>query len=149
MDVDLSVHIAADREVVYAVLADAQQYATGPGSPVLIMDKAPPGPTRVGTRWREVVHVGPFLNMTMWSRVTECTPGRRLQMDFRGGGMRGWLRYTVADDGPGATMLRQEEHLELLGPLRVFDSIVAWLLEPRLIARLDEIRTLIEADLRP
>jgi hypothetical protein len=149
MDFDASVHIEADRELVYAVLADVQQCATGPGSPVLMMEKMPPGPTRVGTRWREVVHVGPLLHMTMRSQVTECAVGRHLQMDFRGGGMRGWLRYTLADDGPGATMLRHEEHLELLGPLRVFDAFVARLLAPRLIARLDHLRALIEADVRP
>lgn len=149
MDFDLSVRIDADPELVYAVLADVQRYATGPGSPVLAMDKAPPGPTRVGTRWREVVHVGPLLNMTMWSQVTECAAGRRLQMDFHGGGMRGWLRYTLATPCPGPTMLRQEEHLELQGPLRIFDALVARLLEPRLTARLDHIRSLIEANPRP
>lgn len=149
VDFDLSVHIDADRKLVYAVLADVQRYATGPGSPVLAMDKEPRGPTRVGTRWREVVRVGPLLRMTMWSRVTECAEGRHLQMDFHGGGMRGWLRYTLATPCPGQTMLRQEEHLELQGPLRVFGALVARLLEPRLAVRLDHIRALVEANPRP
>jgi hypothetical protein len=41
--------------------------------------------------------------------------------------------------------LRQEEHLELMGPLRVFDAVVARLLVPRLVARLGQFRMLVEA----
>lgn len=144
MDFDLSVRIEADRDVIFAVLADVQRYATGPDSPVLAMEKTPSGETVVGTRWREVVRPGPFLHMTIRSEVTECVAGRLLQMDFHGGGMRGWLRYTLDEDGPGASTLRQEEHVDLRGPLRLFDAIAARMLKRRLVTRLDEIRVLIE-----
>jgi hypothetical protein len=144
VDFDLSVRIAAGRDDVFSLLADVQGSATGPGSPVLAMDKIPPGPTRVGTRWREVVRLGPLVHMTVWSQVTECVARQRLAMDFRSGGMRGWLCYFLAGDD-STTTLRQREHIELQGPLQVLDGVVRRVLEPRLVARLDEIRVLVES----
>ncbi len=144
MEFDLSVPIRGDANAVFALLADVQRYATGPGSAVRSMTKTPSGRTGVGTRWREVVRIGPGARLTMHSEVTECVPGRRLAMRFHGGGMAGSLRYTITDAGGGNVRLRQEETLELRGPLRPLRGVVRRMLEPRLRRRLVEIRDLVE-----
>jgi hypothetical protein len=56
---DESVREAASPSEVDEVLADVQDWALSPRSPVKAMVTMPPGPTRVGTRWREVVRLGP------------------------------------------------------------------------------------------
>ena len=143
MDFDLSVTIKRPPEAVYAVLADIQKYIV-PGSSVPEMEKVPAGPTKVGTRWREVVRLIPHLTMTMWSEVTALEPGRRLDETFRGPWMTGQLSYTVAPSD-GGSILRQRETLTPHGPLRVVGRQMHGMLRPRLVARLASIRTLLEA----
>lgn len=143
MDFDLSVAIGRPSEAVYAMLADIQEYVR-PDSPVPEMEKIPAGPTKVGTRWREVVRLIPHLTMTMWSEVTALEPGRRLDETFRGPWMTGQLSYTVAP-GDGGSILRQRETLTPRGPLRLLGRPMEGLLRPRLVARLASIRDLLEA----
>lgn len=139
MDFDESVRIAAAPAEVWAVLADVQDWALGPGSPVKVMEKMPAGPTMAGTRWREVVRLAPLLSMTMWSEVTDVVPGHLLAMRFWGGQMQGTLTYTVtARDG--GTLLRQQETMHTVGWLRPFDGLVGQMLRPRLSSRLRDIR---------
>jgi len=124
------------------MLADIQRYIQ-PGSPVPEMEKIPAGPTAVGTRWREVVRLAPFLTMTMWSDVTAIEPGRLLEETFHGPWMTGWIRYSIepTDDG---SVLRQQETLSPHGPLRLVAGKVDRMLRPRVTSRLAAIRDLLE-----
>lgn len=143
VEFDESIHISASPADVYAVLADVQDWALGPGSPVKAMDKTPSGPTRVGTRWREVVRMGPGLTMTMTSEATEVVPERLLAMRFWGGSMEGDLTYTfTARDG--GSVLRQEETMHAVGWLRPFDRLVGRMLRARLSPRLRGIAALVD-----
>jgi hypothetical protein len=81
---DDSIEINASRGEVFALLADVQRGATGPGSPVLAMEMNPPGETAVGTRWREVIRLGPGLRMTKGSQATAVEPDRLLALRFWG-----------------------------------------------------------------
>lgn len=85
MDYDLSVTICRPPDVVYATLADIQRYVQ-PGSPVPEMEKIPPGPTTVGTRWREVIRLAPFLTMTIWSEATRSSRVGASRSDSAGRG---------------------------------------------------------------
>ncbi len=144
MQYDESVVIARSPSEVFAFLADVQEHAVGPGSPVAEMEKIPPGPTGVGTRWREVVRLGHRFRMTMWGEVTALVPERLLALRFWGGSMRGTLVYTVRPDD-GHAVLRQQESMQTVGWLRPFGWVVGRALLPRLHERLLSIRDQLEA----
>jgi len=147
MDYDLSVTIRRPPDVVHAVLADIQRYID-PGSPVPVMEKIPPGPTTVGTRWREVIRLGPFLAMTMWSEVTAIEPGRRLEERFRGPWITGRLVYSIEPDEAGC-VLRQQQTITPHGPLRLVAGRMDLMFRPRVTARLEAIRDGLERDATP
>jgi len=138
MDYDISVTIRRPPEDVFAFLADVQDYIQ-PGSPVPEMEKIPAGPTTVGTRWRELVRLAPFLTMTVWSEVTAIEPGWRLELSFRGPGMTGWILYSI-EPNEGGCVLRQRETLTPHGPLRLVAGPVDRMLRPRITERLEAIR---------
>lgn len=140
---DGSVRIERSARDVFAMLADIQDWATEPGSPVAVLEKTPQEPTAVGTRWREVVRLGLGRTLTIRSEVTAIEPGRLLAMRFRGGHMRGDLVYTLTSCD-GHTVLRQQETLSTSGPLRPFGWLVGLILEPRLSRRLIDVRDLLE-----
>lgn len=144
MDFDLAITIRRPPEAVWPVLDDIQAYAGTPGSPVPEMEKIPPGPVHVGTRWREVVRLLPGVTMTVWSEATAVEPDHRLEEDFRGPLMRGHLAYEL-EPVPAGCVLHQRETLTPQGPLRLVAGRMAGMLRPRLEHRLEEIRDLVEA----
>ncbi|MGZ8437576.1 MAG: SRPBCC family protein [Candidatus Limnocylindrales bacterium] len=121
MYVDISVAIHSPLEDVFALLADIQEHIHTPGSPIPEMEKIPPEPTRVGTRWREVVRLAPFLTMTVVTRVVACDPPRRLASVFREPGMRGQIEYLLEPHEDG-TLLRQRELIRARGLARPFET---------------------------
>ena len=148
MDYDVSVRIRRPPDVVYATLVDIQRYATAPGSPVSVMEKIPPGPTTVCTRWREVIRLGPFLTMTTWSEVTALEPSRRIEERFRGRGFTGTLRYTIEPVEGGCT-LRQQQTITPRGLLRLFAGPMGRMFEPRMRGHLEAIRDGLEREVGP
>ncbi len=138
MEFDLSVTVRRRPDEVLAFMADVQRY--GDQSPrVPEMTKIPDEPTRVGTRWREVVRLAPGLRMTVWSEVIAYDPAQSLVESFHASWMSGRLAYTVTPV-PGGTLFRQRETLTPNGPLRLFDAQIAGMLGPNLMARLEAIR---------
>jgi hypothetical protein len=107
---DLSVAIGRRPADVYAFLADVQDAEPLPRRAAVRMVKDPPGPTRVGTVWREAVRLVPGLWLHVDSVVTEAQPPHRLGMDARSPWFTGHLTYEVkpAEDG---SVLRQREEL--------------------------------------
>lgn len=144
MDFDLAIDIERPPHDVYAMLADVQDFATGPGSPVTLMEKTPAGPTAVGTRWREVVRLMPGLAMTTRTTAALVEPDRRLGLDWTAPGMHGRILYTMESVG-GGTRLRQEEDVRTHGWLRPFAGPVRRILGPKLHARLADIKELLES----
>ncbi|HEX6514281.1 MAG TPA: SRPBCC family protein [Nocardioidaceae bacterium] len=141
---DLAVEIGRPPEDVYAVLSDVQLYVeTVPASGTVRMTKSPAGPTRIGTRWHERVRVTPGYWMAVDSVATEVDPPGLLGMDFRSGWFTGHLTYTI-EPVAGGSRLRQQERLRLHPPLRTFARSVDAMLRPRLVARLEDIRRLVE-----
>ena len=145
MRFDGSVVIGKPPNVVFSMLADIQEWATLPGSPITEMVKLPTGPTQVGTRWREVVSLGLGRSMTMWSEVSALEPDRLLALQFWGGFMRGQLLYTLEPVDRSSTLLRQQEWMRTVGCLRPFDRLVGRMLLARLSGRMEELRTLAES----
>jgi len=137
MNFEISRHVNRRPEDIFAFLADIQQY-TGRGTPVPVMQKIPSGPTRVGTRWREVVQVLPFATMTVWTIVESLVPDRVIASRFHSWWMQGHIEYRFTPDG-GGTLFSWTETISPRGPLRVTDRLMDRLLRPRLVKRMEDI----------
>lgn len=125
---------------VFTFLADVQDHTGQPGSPVLSMEKEPKGETQVGTQWREVVRLGPFTRMTVLSEVAGIEADRKLELRFKGPGMRGSLTYMIEEPDEDECTLRQIESIRLVGVLRLLSPLYERLLRPRLKSRMEDIR---------
>jgi hypothetical protein len=140
---DLSINIKRSPADVFAFLRDKDKYPQKPGSPDLVLEKTTPGPAGVGTRYREVVQMLPFLRGEMRSEVTRFDRGERLEEVFEGVGMRGYLAYRfVTEDG--GTKLIQQEILHMKGLLKIFSPIVKLTLSRQLWKRLEGLKEVLE-----
>lgn len=144
MRFELSVRIERPPEDVFAFLRDKDLFPQEPGSPVLVLDKITPEAVGIGTRYREVVQMLPFLRGDIRSAITRFEPPRFLEEDFRGGGMSGHLAYEFVPDGD-ATILIQRETLEAHGLLRPFAGLIERSLAGKLRERLESIRAILES----
>jgi len=139
MYIELEVMIEREPAEVFAFLRDKDLYPQEPGSPVLALDQLTPDPPGVGTRYREVVRVLPFVRVVIVSEVTRFDPPHHLEEDFEGGGVRGHLAYEFVPRD-GGTQLIQRETVEAVGAMRVFAALAWRSLGPRLRERLDGIK---------
>ena len=142
---DLSVTIDRSPEDVFGFLAYKDRYPQKPGSPVLVLEKLTPGAPGVDTRYREVVRMFPLVSKEILSRVTRFEPPRFLEEDFVGPGpMRGHLAYEFSASD-GGTLLVQRETLEVVGPWRLFSSVVERMLGRQLRNRLGGLKSVLES----
>lgn len=147
VEFDLAVTIRRPPAVVFALLLDVGDYGDrSPSALVPVMEKTPPGPTRPGTLWHEVVRLGPGMRMTIWSEVQEVVPDRLLLERYWASWMTGTLLYTLEPTADG-TRLRLRKSLAPKGPLRLLDRPIARMLGPKELWRLEGIRDLLEASL--
>ncbi|MBN1247267.1 MAG: SRPBCC family protein [Anaerolineae bacterium] len=136
---ELSVSIERPPSEVFAFLRDKDSYPQPPDSPVLALDKTTSGPVGVGTCYREVVQMLPFVRGEIVSEITRYEPNRFLEERFAGAGMRGYLAYEFVPTD-GGTLLIQRETVEPLGLLKLVAPVMAWMLGRRLRQRLQDIR---------
>ena len=141
---DLSITIHRSPQDVFLFLRDKDKYPQEPGSPVLVLEQTTPGPAGVGTRYREVVQMLPFVRGEILSVITHFEPGQRLEEDFEGAGMIGHLAYTFAPEG-GGTRLTQQEMVHMRGALRVLEPLMERMLARQLRRRLEGIKTDLES----
>lgn len=141
---ELSITINRSPSDVFAFLKDKDLYPQEPDSPVLVLDKTTPGPASVGTCYREVVQMLPFVRGDILSRITRFEPGAYLEEDFKGAGMKGHLAYQFIKKGNG-TLLIQRETLEWHGLLKLCAPMIRMMLAQRLRERLADIKTILEA----
>ena len=141
---ELSVRIRRPPEDVFDFLRDKDRYPQEPGSPVLALEKTTPGETCVGTRYREVVQMAPFVRGEFLSAITRYDPPHFLEEDFEGAGMQGHLAYEFTSD-PGGTLLVQRETLDVLGPLKIVSPMIQYVLARQLRKRLEGIRDVLDS----
>jgi hypothetical protein len=142
---DGDIEIDCSAQEAFDLLVNTDRYATGPGSPVLRMERIPEGEARLGTRWREVIRLGPLARMTVWSEIVTLDPPTALQLRFDLPGATGTLTYRI---GPGAdrrVRLVQHQTFVLSGRM---SGLRRWMIErlwaPRASRRLDDIRAVLE-----
>ena len=148
MNFEISIAIDRAPADVFAFLRDIDQHPRKPGSPVLALDKITPGPVAIGTRYREVVQMMPLVRGEIRSQITRFEPPEYLAMDFAGAGMSGHLAYQILSEGAGSRLI-QRETLAAHGLLKPLAPIISRMLAPRLQARLEAIKTLLESTANP
>ena len=141
---ELSVTIDRPPSDVFAFLRDKDLYPQEPDSPVLVLEKTTSGPPALGTRYREVVQMLPFIRGEILSEITSYEPYRYLGERFQGAGMQGCLLYEFAPCGDG-TKLTQRETLHPLGILRLAGPAIKRMLYRRLPERLEAIKSILES----
>ncbi|MGD8464230.1 MAG: SRPBCC family protein [Anaerolineae bacterium] len=144
MEFELVITIDRAPAKVFAFLRDKDRHPQNADSPVLLLEKTTPGPTGVGTRYREVVQMLPFFRGEILSEITRFEPDRVLEEDFAGAGMEGHLAYQFLPVD-GGTQLIQREKLRLTGLLRLLAPLVERMLARRLIQRLEAIKQVLES----
>jgi hypothetical protein len=138
-----SIDIQKPPEVVFKFLANIQDVPQADDSPVLSLDLITEGPPRLGSRYREVVRMMPFVKGEIISEITAFELPRVLELTWNGAGMRGTDRYEL-DANQHGTTLKHTKCTSFLGILRVMEPVMRIPLIPRLEQRLVEIKHLIE-----
>ena len=141
---ELSITINRSPADVFAFLRDKDEYPQEDGSPVLILEKITPGPPGVGTRYREVVQMLPFVRGEIFSEITRFEPGQFLAEDFHGAGMVGHLAYQFLPEG-GGTRLIQRETVSWRGLLKLLEPMIRLALSRGLRERLEGIKAILES----
>jgi hypothetical protein len=140
---ELSILIHRSPAAVFAFLRDKDLFTQEKNSPVLLLKKTTHGPPGVGTRYREVVQMLPFIRGEILSVITSYEPHDILEESFQGPGMTGHLAYQFLSEGAG-TRLIQRETLNLQGISRLFKPIIAHIFPRRLEGRLEDIKRILE-----
>ena len=141
---ELSISINRPPADVFAFLRDKDKYPQDENSPVLVLEKTSPGPPGVGTRYREVVQMLPFIRGEIWSEITRFEPSDYLEENFEGAGMQGQLAYQFLPEG-GGTKLIQRETLKYRGVLKAIEPLIKPILDRRIKERLVEIKKVQES----
>jgi len=102
----------------------------------------------VGTRYREVVQMMPFVKRDFLSEVTRFEPFSVLEEKWRGGGMEGILTYFF-NPIPEGTELIQHISAKALGLLKPFDSILSKTYAKAAQYRLECLKSLLETGKLP
>lgn len=109
---------------------------------VRVMRSDPAGPARMGTRTHEVLR---FMGSTYVTEatVTHVEPGRRLHYEGTGDGttVRGYRRV---EDTSGGTRFVEGIEIELSGPMRVLEPLLARLYGRRIRSEVHTLKSLLE-----
>jgi hypothetical protein len=145
MEFKLSAIIHKPLEEVFAFFRDIDQHAGQKGTIVPVYDKITPGPVGVGTRYREVVQVMPFVTGKILTEVAGYEPGRRLAYRYVALGMAGELTYWFESVEEG-TQVVQQQSLRPSGLLRLFSPMIGAMFSRMIERRLVEIKGFLESE---
>ena len=133
---------------VFHFLCGKDSYEQQKGSPVLLLGKTTPGPIGVGTRYREVVQMAPFIKAEILSEITKFEPNTVLEERWAGGGMKGILTYSFHPAGQGMELV-QCLNIETHWLLKPFDAMTSREYARAARYRLDCVKAILETGQSP
>jgi len=133
---------------VFQFLCNKDTYKQQDGSPVLLLEKTTAGPLNVGTRYREVVQMAPFVKSQILSEITRYEPYSVLEEKWSGSGLKGILTYFFHQVDQG-TELVQHVNIETHWLLRPFNTIISKTYSKAAQYRLGIIKTVLETGQSP
>lgn len=132
-------------EDVFAFFSDLHHLPRRESSVVPIYDKMTPGPVGVGTRFREVVRLLPFLKGEVISEITGYDPPHRLDYAFLAfGKMDGELTYLLEPSGGGVRVLQRQTLRLRGGLLKLLSPLVGAAFSRAIAHRLRGIKKVLE-----
>lgn len=143
LEFELMVVINRPVEEVFAFFKDIDQHAGQKGTVVPIYDKLTPGPVGVGTRYREIVVLLPFLTGEIQTEVTAYEPGKKLGYQFVAMGMPGELTYLFEPTAAGVKLV-QRQSLSPKGWMKPFSPVIKAMFFRKIVKRLTGIKRLLE-----
>jgi hypothetical protein len=130
---------------VFGFFRDIDHHAGKPKTVVPVYDMITPGPVGLGTRYREVVQMAPFIRWEVISEIISYQPEHCLGYRFSGLGLDGELEYSIEQVASG-TQVVQQQSLEPQGILRLFNPIIRWMFSKIAGKRLETIKTILESE---
>jgi hypothetical protein len=132
-------------EDVFHFFRDMHQQPRRESSVVRVYDKITPGPVGVGTRFREVIRLLPFLKGEVISEITGYEPPHRLDYGFVAfGKMEGELTYRLESSGEGVRVLQRQTLRPRGGPLKLLSPLIGATFSWAIAHRLRGIKKLLE-----
>lgn len=142
------VHIDKPPVDVFWFLCNKDTHKQQHNSPVLLLEKITDGPVGVGTRYREVVQMAPFIKSEILSEISKYEQCSVLEETWAGGGMKGILTYFFNTAGQGTELIQQVE-IETHWLLKLFDPVIANMYAKAAQYRLDCIKAILETGRSP
>jgi hypothetical protein len=133
---------------VFCFLRNKDTYKQEYNSPVLLLEKTTDGPVGVGTRYREVVQMAPFIKSEILSEITRYEQYSVLEETWAGGGMKGTLTYFFNTTRQGTELIQHVE-IETHWLLKPFDPVIARTYVKAAQYRLDCIKAILETGRSP
>ena len=133
---------------VFCFLRNKDTYKQENNSPVLLLEKITDGPVGVGTRYREVVQMAPFIKSEILSEITRYEQYSVLEETWAGGGMKGTLTYFFNTTRQGTELIQHVE-IETHWLLKPFDPVIARMYVKAAQYRLDCIKAILETGRSP
>ena len=143
MEINLSVMIERSVDKVFDFLRDFENHHQESNSQVLLVEKLTPGPSRIGTQYRETVQMLPFIKLEMITEVTQMKPHKSLEFTWSGGGMEGVLNYHF-DSRDGWTNVEFKERVFPKGIMKLVGPLIKASFHKTMVNRLDGIKGVLE-----
>jgi hypothetical protein len=144
MQFTLSITINCHPSDAFAFLRDIEQHPQKEGSQVLVLEKTTPGPPGVGTRYREVVQMLPFIKGEIISEIVHFKHTEGIAMNWDSRVMHGNLAYDFQPEN-GGTKLILREVLYCKGLFRLLAPFVQIMFPRALKRRLRDIKEILES----
>jgi carbon monoxide dehydrogenase subunit G len=123
MEIQHSIQIGRSRTKIFEFMSDMRNHSQEEDSKVLLVEKITEGEIGLGTRFREVVQMFPFLNASFINTITKFEPDEQIEITWHGGGMEGVLRFHF-DDFQEGTLLKVVETIHLKGVMKLIASMI-------------------------
>lgn len=143
MEFHLACSIDCSPAEVFTFLSSLDQLPWEQHPVVADYQKVTPGPTGVGTLYREVVRLPLGMRMVIHSKVTRYELSRRLEYRWWAPGMRGELAYRLQPEGVG-THITQVQSLHPQGVFKLFSPLIQRVFSHRIADRLESIKAQLE-----
>ncbi len=142
------IRIDESPSAVFHFLCHKDSHKQEKDSPVLLLEKTTAGPVGIGTRYREVVQMAPFIKSQILSEITRYEPDSVLEERWAGGGMKGILTYFFHPANQGTDLI-QQVNIETKWFLKAFNSIISKMYVKAARYRLDCIKAILETGQGP
>jgi hypothetical protein len=123
MEIRHSVQMGQSRAKIFNFMSDMRNHPQEEGSNVLLVEKITEGEIGLGTRFREVVQMFPFLHANFINAITQFEPNEQIEITWHGGGMEGILRFNFEQFQDG-TRLKVEETIYLKGIMKLVAPMI-------------------------